>query len=557
MHNQDQLVEQIAELQTAVGEMKTSFASAMRWLTESSHAAAGPDTFGPAGVGCPDDDDVIHTIRGLQTELAEVTAAVQQLQQGQQATRRQLRLLLDERDVLLDELCRTDSVSGQTRQQLYRAGLQFPSRTSSGCHSNDSGLGPAPEKVRWSDQDSTSVSDEPFVSTIVQQYVNGLENGGDSYESDSSLTMTIDKSLAFSSCLSKQCDLELDELNETDGQPRSEAGQSELEEAERLGVVRELAETERRYCATLWTVQDTFAEPLAASSLLSEEEFGILFPAEAGQLYEKHCRLLHSLEERLQTWPWLPSVGDLLCRFISGEDSEVLHMYTTYVAGFPELLNTFYRLCPHIEPICRIPQGSPSRRVGAAATGTWLAPYTDGSSSQPATLPRRAETRVEAPPPAQPLDCRSLPHIKQQRRRRHLSAARSETNLQPPARPASLAIPSQPRPARSELDLQAETSSSALQRLDFGKVAPKEPRPRPVTARKVRHWIWNGDSERQPGRCRAVRTMVVSPQGRCVTPEPPPPGDGPPAASTQRKVSLRTIRKHVHPQEEGTAGPVH
>ncbi|XP_037073295.1 uncharacterized protein LOC119094333 [Pollicipes pollicipes] len=171
----------MVELQAAVGEMKTSFASAMRWLTESSHAAAGPDTFGPAGVGCPDDDDVIHTIRGLQAELAEVTAAVQQLQQGQKATRRQLRLLLDERDVLLDELCRTDSVSGQTRQQLYRAGLQFPSRTSSGCHSNDSGLGPAPEKVRWSDQDSTSVSDEPFVSTIVQQYVNALKPVGSGF----------------------------------------------------------------------------------------------------------------------------------------------------------------------------------------------------------------------------------------------------------------------------------------------------------------------------------------------------------------------------------------
>ena len=39
-----------------------------------------------------------------------------------------------------------------------------------------------------------------------------------------------------------------------------------------MKVVRELAETERRYCGTLWTIQDTFAEPLALADIVTQEE---------------------------------------------------------------------------------------------------------------------------------------------------------------------------------------------------------------------------------------------------------------------------------------------
>ena len=45
-----------------------------------------------------------------------------------------------------------------------------------------------------------------------------------------------------------------------------------LDESERLKVIRELVETERRYCGTLCTLQDTFAEPLAASDILTSGE---------------------------------------------------------------------------------------------------------------------------------------------------------------------------------------------------------------------------------------------------------------------------------------------
>ena len=66
------------------------------------------------------------------------------------------------------------------RQQLHQPGLQFPSRTSSGCHSNDSGLGQTTDKSVWSaqsDQETGSLADGPLVSTMVQDYVNGLTEG--------------------------------------------------------------------------------------------------------------------------------------------------------------------------------------------------------------------------------------------------------------------------------------------------------------------------------------------------------------------------------------------
>ena len=48
-------------------------------------------------------------------ELGSATATLHQLQEGQEQTRQQLQQLLYERDLLLDELCKTGSVSEQIR----------------------------------------------------------------------------------------------------------------------------------------------------------------------------------------------------------------------------------------------------------------------------------------------------------------------------------------------------------------------------------------------------------------------------------------------------------
>lgn len=43
-------------------------------------------------------------------------------------------------------------------------------------------------------------------------------------------------------------------------------------EAQRYRVARELLDTEKKYCKTLWTIQDTFAEPLKKSGILSHKD---------------------------------------------------------------------------------------------------------------------------------------------------------------------------------------------------------------------------------------------------------------------------------------------
>ncbi|XP_037093112.1 uncharacterized protein LOC119112901 isoform X2 [Pollicipes pollicipes] len=346
MHTQEQLVEQISEVQAAVLEMKASFTGALEQLTASSQPAQEASAAAEAASAAP---HVQLLISQLQVELGTATSMLQQLQEGQEQTRQQLQQLLYERDILLDELCKTGSVSDQIRQRLHQPQLHFPSRTPSGCHSTDSGVGHVLHKARSygpSDPESGSLPDRPLVSTMVQEYVNGLGREANGYESDSSLTMAVSKSFTLSTSLSKQCDLELDELSESDSEGQVKSASAPVpDESERLKVVRELVETERRYCGTLWTLQDTFAEPLAASSVLTSSELSTLFPDEIGGLYEKHCRLLHTLEERLEAWHWRPHVGHILYKFINRGELDVLRMYTSYVNDFPEVLKIFYKLC--------------------------------------------------------------------------------------------------------------------------------------------------------------------------------------------------------------------
>ncbi|XP_076053359.1 uncharacterized protein LOC143032445 isoform X2 [Oratosquilla oratoria] len=116
-------------------------------------------------------------------------------------------------------------------------------------------------------------------------------------------------------------------------------------EAQRYRVARELLDTEKKYCKTLWTIQDTFADPLKKSGILSHKDITTLFPEEVYMLYDKHCLLQHQLRERLASWKWQPLVGDILARFTNPRHTDVLRLYTAYVNDFPEVLKTFHKLC--------------------------------------------------------------------------------------------------------------------------------------------------------------------------------------------------------------------
>lgn len=57
-------------------------------------------------------------------------------------------------------------------------------------------------------------------------------------------------------------------LNESDTKYFTDGGQT-FKEGQRLKVAKELLETERKYCHTLRTIQETFAQPLKNSGVLS------------------------------------------------------------------------------------------------------------------------------------------------------------------------------------------------------------------------------------------------------------------------------------------------
>ncbi|XP_047480200.1 uncharacterized protein LOC125032859 [Penaeus chinensis] len=124
-------------------------------------------------------------------------------------------------------------------------------------------------------------------------------------------------------------------------------------ESQRYRVARELLDTEKKYCKTLWTIQDTFAEPLKKAGILSHKDITTLFPEEVYQLYDKHCLLQHQLRERLASWKWQPLVGDVVARFTDPRHTDVLRLYTAYVNDFPEVLKTFHKLCRTSQPFTK------------------------------------------------------------------------------------------------------------------------------------------------------------------------------------------------------------
>ncbi|XP_042875090.1 uncharacterized protein LOC122255220 [Penaeus japonicus] len=124
-------------------------------------------------------------------------------------------------------------------------------------------------------------------------------------------------------------------------------------ESQRYRVARELLDTEKKYCKTLWTIQDTFAEPLKKAGILSHKDITTLFPEEVYQLYDKHCLLQHQLRERLASWKWQPLVGDIVARFTDPRHTDVLRLYTAYVNDFPEVLKTFHKLCRTSQPFTK------------------------------------------------------------------------------------------------------------------------------------------------------------------------------------------------------------
>ena len=129
---------------------------------------------------------------------------------------------------------------------------------------------------------------------------------------------------------------------------------------QRLRVAREVIETERKYCSSLWTILDHFSTPLKHLNIVSQKDIkyvpplsiifspfihglihdplnsshyyhylylttpnmfyfccsSTMFPPSLSRIYEHHCDFLRKMEDRLANWKWQCVLGDVFARFI-------------------------------------------------------------------------------------------------------------------------------------------------------------------------------------------------------------------------------------------------
>lgn len=330
-------MQQLTELQGAVSEMKSTFTEAMQQLSCS-------------GTTC---DSVSEQLQRLQLDMQKMHETIGTMSSDQERTEQRVREMAEDRDLLLQQLISNGNVTAATRPHLSKS-HNHGSRSSSGCHSNDSGVvmvtaettGAAASAVdgssgtRWSSDQESGSGSEHAPSHCSKQLCTALEDTV-GYESDYSLG---EETRRCESGAPDTCNgAENGEIDVSDIDNDTVVEQQSSERA-RLRVVTELLDTERSYCRTMWTVQDVFIYPLKVDSILNNAQLRMVFGEELSLLHEKHCRLMNAVQERINSWQWRPRIADLLLTFLCREESEVLQLYSCYIQRFPDTLRALHQL---------------------------------------------------------------------------------------------------------------------------------------------------------------------------------------------------------------------
>ncbi|CAB3368155.1 Hypothetical predicted protein [Cloeon dipterum] len=309
--------QQVKELQCAVVEMKGAFEAALEKLSLIDDHRK--DTSSPTEP--KDDGQLAEALRLLITyknELDTTQATVRALQGQVDSLEMTVRTLSEERDTLTHELLLSGALPAR-----------FRTNGSSDAPSSDSGVALLLERANAA---FNSAQSNAQVSNLVHDYVATLTDSPDD-DSECSLSLAAAKSLSLCTSLGQQCGLQLLEMDSTFV-------------TQRLQVAKELLALEQDYCSTLQTMQEAFAQPLKASGIVQQTELNTLFPEEVWQLRTEHSALLTSLKARVSTWDQHSQLGDLLQKLLADPNgSDVLRLYTSYANAFPEVVQTFHRLC--------------------------------------------------------------------------------------------------------------------------------------------------------------------------------------------------------------------
>ncbi|KAK6180726.1 hypothetical protein SNE40_008724 [Patella caerulea] len=331
------LAEQLALVQEMVHEIKQGFVEVM---TELSHSQTTDKNNWRQVTETQDSQQ--EEISKLQTTVSsiktDVVGQIKNLTSRQVDMEEKMKSLETERDGLLDRL---DTLQRQYNNLLYelvRCGSLPDTVRNQMLNGNLEMCNPPP----WPDKDMnhSSHSKESL-----------MMNG------DSDVTSIACKSLNLSQALKEKCmNLNLSESSDEDHphpwqqqmdmrsnsskgrgyhSPRKISQVDNPDTGPRLQAIEELIQSEKDYCSQIWAILDNYLAPLQERHYLSAREISVLIPPYVGQIYDHHCQILSTLQERVSYWGWNVSIGDIFSRMTDSEEENIMSIYREYIADIP------------------------------------------------------------------------------------------------------------------------------------------------------------------------------------------------------------------------------
>ncbi|KAL3874317.1 hypothetical protein ACJMK2_037348 [Sinanodonta woodiana] len=334
--DQGNFEEQLSMVQQMVQEMKQGFTTAMEELSKIQY---GDQTLqkqlADTKQECKEDiKDIQQAVKDIKLEVQKIAAQVREVTTAQKDLRERVESYQDDKTVLLDELEKSGIISSDTRMRLQM-------RLGADQHREDNAV--------------------PEVTTMVNTYLDSIQphtaavGDEDQYQSDSSLTATVSRNMGLTQALGEKC-LHLNLTTSSEEEEEEEDKEQELPHFSphpdvqnqgsfhREEVAHDIVEAERDYCSQLWTLMDTFINPLRQGEILTPRDLNRVFPPYMPQLYEQHCIMLHKLEDRLTKWKWNGIVGDVFAKLTDSQDSDSgLTLYRMYINDFPTIINSMNR----------------------------------------------------------------------------------------------------------------------------------------------------------------------------------------------------------------------
>ncbi|XP_060571001.1 uncharacterized protein LOC132729292 [Ruditapes philippinarum] len=347
------LADQLSLVQQMVMEMKTGFANAMEELSKIQY---GDQTLQQQLVDskkhCSEEIVAMkQVVEELRNEVKSLSGRLQEVSDTQKSLQDKLDTYQSDKDMLLDELEQSGAINDQIRLRL-----------SGGTVKDNNNIIP------------------PDVAPMVHPYLNSLQNhhrGVDDYNSDSSLTAAVSRSLNLTQALGEKClnlDISTASSDDEDNSrhSRSDSGhqrmkrhssfqyeetnrhsqkvpphQQVLGEVHREEAARDIADVEREYCSQLWALIEDYMNPLRDSEILGRRELHLLFPSYIPHIYEQHCIILRKMEERMKKWKNSGVIGDIFAKFTESQDGDGLLLYKDFINDFPTIINSMNKWFTH------------------------------------------------------------------------------------------------------------------------------------------------------------------------------------------------------------------